>query len=438
MKNKGFTLVEMVIVIAILAIISLIGVVAYSKIQERSAIKADKLTAAQIGKSLLIRESVVDEEKKIGYYPTITIYDQLEGIEEYIAKEIRPQSMKDGYFVTTAIQTETGKKIIVGVGRPGDKIIDKPYTNSKEPGWAWSEEIEINKFLEEYKEKMSGEGIIPNAPISPNEPSNSLNDIQVGAYIAYDPVYVENGNEVKEIIISRDDTGANAEQSFSLSDYDKGWKVLYNDGNQLVIISAESVGNLTLGTKSIGTIRNETDSRLNGGKTGYAKVIYTLNKISNGYANGKYAVAGKSLGIGESNGDNEIIDVSSISHQNFWKLKDEGSLVSPHFPYSDQYNKTETSLIEKTSLLHSSQDVWLASRNVGPSRSSTDFRVYYQASSGTVKSYSLYCGDYRNETYYAQASEHSNGVRPIIILESGLKVESGDGLTLKTAYVVSK
>lgn len=52
--NKGFTLVELIIVIAILAIIMLIAIPNFSGIQRRMQVRADMATAAQIGKATRI------------------------------------------------------------------------------------------------------------------------------------------------------------------------------------------------------------------------------------------------------------------------------------------------------------------------------------------------------------------------------------------------
>ena len=156
-RNKAFTLVELIIVIAILAIIMLIGTVAYGGIRERMQVRADKATAGQIGKSLVVREVDVSKSKGVPLYPTITKYDDLEEVENYVARDIKPQSMKDGNFYVTAFQTENGKKIVVGIGKDGDEFKDQLYTTPKKPGWAWSEDIEISEFIEENKDKITGE-----------------------------------------------------------------------------------------------------------------------------------------------------------------------------------------------------------------------------------------------------------------------------------------
>ena len=142
----------------------LIGTIAYTSVHQRAQVKADQSSAAQIGRTLVIRETDIEPDKGVPYYPTIIVYDDLEGIENYIAKDIKPQSMKDGCYVTTAIQTKYGKKILVGIGKIGDELMDKPYISGKEAGWIWSEEIEISEFLEENQIKFAQGAIIPGIP----------------------------------------------------------------------------------------------------------------------------------------------------------------------------------------------------------------------------------------------------------------------------------
>ena len=156
-RNKAFTLIELIVVIAIIAIIMLIGTVAYAGIRERMQVRADKSTAGQIGKSLVVREIDVRKEDGVPLYPEITRYDELDKVENYVARDIKPQSMKDGNFYVTAFQTQNGKKIVVGIGREGDEFLDKIYKNKKEAGWAWSEDVEISEFIEENRDKITGE-----------------------------------------------------------------------------------------------------------------------------------------------------------------------------------------------------------------------------------------------------------------------------------------
>ena len=67
-NKRGFTLVELIIVIAILAIIMLIASLAYGGIQQRMKVRSDKATCGEIGKALAVREADLDKSKGIGYY----------------------------------------------------------------------------------------------------------------------------------------------------------------------------------------------------------------------------------------------------------------------------------------------------------------------------------------------------------------------------------
>ena len=153
--NKGFTLVELIVVIAILAIIMLIATVAYAGIQERMKIRSDKATCAQIGKALTVRENDIDKSKGVQLYPEVVEYDTLENVDHYINPGLTPQSMSDGGYIVTAIQTQTGKKIIVGIGKTGQEISTALYNNKENAGWAWCEAKEVSKFVTENTASFS-------------------------------------------------------------------------------------------------------------------------------------------------------------------------------------------------------------------------------------------------------------------------------------------
>ena len=144
--NKGFTLVELIIVIAILAIIMLIAIPNFSGIQQRMKVRADKATAAQIGKAVrvwytdytsdpVMKKAVDTATTPVVLSTTPVVYSTITQIDGYAAKTYTPTSLtKDGvseenqvYFVNLS-GTTNGAKVVVGIGT-SDGGVDA--TNSK-------------------------------------------------------------------------------------------------------------------------------------------------------------------------------------------------------------------------------------------------------------------------------------------------------------------
>ena len=106
-SNKGFTLVELIIVIAILAIIMLIAIPNFSGIQQRMKVRADKATAAQIGKAVrvwytdytsdpVMKKSIDDLDDEVVLSTTPVNYNTIEQIEGYAALTYTPKSLTKG------------------------------------------------------------------------------------------------------------------------------------------------------------------------------------------------------------------------------------------------------------------------------------------------------------------------------------------------------
>ena len=117
--NKGFTLVELIIVIAILAIIMLIAIPNFSGIQQRMKVRADKSTAAQIGKAVRVwytdyttdktlndklSTTEGEEDKEFMEGKQLVDYTGLTGIEDYAAKTYKPTSLLTAGKVAEANQ----------------------------------------------------------------------------------------------------------------------------------------------------------------------------------------------------------------------------------------------------------------------------------------------------------------------------------------------
>ena len=115
-SNKGFTLVELIIVIAILAIIMLIAIPNFSGIQQRMKVRADKATAAQIGKAVrvwytdytsdpVMKKNIDDMSDEVILGTNYVIYDTITQIDGYAAKTYLPESAVPSLLLHIATTT---------------------------------------------------------------------------------------------------------------------------------------------------------------------------------------------------------------------------------------------------------------------------------------------------------------------------------------------
>ena len=109
-SKKGFTLVELIIVIAILGIIALIAVPSLTGVQKRSQINADIRTAEQIGKAVriwLTDANINEANKREGHLEAAwrelsTLATAVSGagdmLDKYIPTTYVPQALIDSEF----------------------------------------------------------------------------------------------------------------------------------------------------------------------------------------------------------------------------------------------------------------------------------------------------------------------------------------------------
>ena len=143
-NNKGFSLVEVIIVICLLGLLGGIAVPNLTGTSRNSKVQADKILGAQIGNAFVLRETdgyelVSGEQKKYTEYPNV---------EEYVSTTLRPDVLKDGYYVITTIPHEGTQVLMVGITKNGIKLEDDVIYNGKNPGWVWCSWGEIEDFFE--------------------------------------------------------------------------------------------------------------------------------------------------------------------------------------------------------------------------------------------------------------------------------------------------
>lgn len=113
-NEKGFTLVEMVMVVAILGILSSVGIAKYSKAQETAKLNADYVTATSIATAASI--AISNGEASSG--GVISLGSLVSG--GYLTLEPKPQSKADSEFSVDIIDGD----VVVTAG--GETFYPKP------------------------------------------------------------------------------------------------------------------------------------------------------------------------------------------------------------------------------------------------------------------------------------------------------------------------
>ena len=175
-RNKGFTLVELIIVIAILAIIMLIAIPNFSGIRQRMQVRADTASAAQIGKAVRIWYTDNYATKNQSEVPELTAadgsikvipYTALNGIDAHVSEELVADSLLvdsgvnagakysgGGKYYVTLLYSGISTKFLIGIDyapndgenvapnlvRPVGEITESQITyNGEGPGWVYLE-----------------------------------------------------------------------------------------------------------------------------------------------------------------------------------------------------------------------------------------------------------------------------------------------------------
>ena len=155
--NKGFTLIELIIVIAILGIIALIAIPNLAGIRQRSQVSADIRTAEQIGKAIRIWQTDTDATtdgklRKIPAYGDTTPivhyayynpadgetpgFFEFAGVDYYVGIDYDAKSMSENatYFISS-IGTGINQKIIVGIDEFKASSLKEPATLTVGENW---------------------------------------------------------------------------------------------------------------------------------------------------------------------------------------------------------------------------------------------------------------------------------------------------------------
>jgi len=203
------------------------------------------------------------------------------------------------------------------------------------------------------------------------------------------------------------------------------WRVLSNDGTTVELVSADSVGVLTLGAKAelsdeIFTEGSAEDFQL--AKTHYGTIIQMLRRISEAYTDGEFATAGRGLGWNRTSA--ETIPIATISYEyiDINEIRDsDGDPYSDTYCYENGWRVEDVEILRDNNMMHTETygegNVWLTSRYLASGGGLAGFFVRFGTSDGSVEASELLTDTYAGSVI---SLEHTHGVRPVIILKSGI------------------
>ena len=182
------------------------------------------------------------------------------------------------------------------------------------------------------------------------------------------------------------------------------WRVLKNNGGQLDIISAESVGNISLENKN-----------------GYMNCVYILNEICQSYINSVYVTAARCPGY----------------RWNSYSIVNEPTYQDTGYPYGDDCYTTDAKIIKDSGL--NGEKMWLCSRFQDKSDNTYNyFGIRYLNETGTVVNQrvgQIYWND-SSWDEYSRGTIYTYTLRPIVSLKSEIKITGGSG-TADDPYTIS-
>lgn len=282
-----------------------------------------------------------------------------------------------------------------------------------------------------------GEGTHTNKKVEKNwyyDDENNITDgeiiLHIGDFINYD----EQTNATELQYISTTEKNGYANQTFRLSDYKSGWRVLGVENGQVLIVSEDII------VPSIGYKRDNVDYGINyyfiNGYIGYTNGIQEINNICRLYGQGIGADKTRSITIEDVNKITGYVPNYPTSAYEYWpptlKSTFSGEEIglktdSLEFELLFKNPKSNSIIADEYKGTVGGYNYWLTSTYSGSyfGGNATEYGIRY-IGSGYISGAVLYAGT--NVSSNIMIGKGANGIRPIIYLDKYVRlVETYEG-----------
>ena len=445
-KEKGITLIALVVTIIVLLILAGVTI---------ATLVGDNGILTEANKAVQTNEEAEEKERISLAWQSLYMRKVADNDNaEITGEEMEEQLIADGM---TGVEATGSGTITVTVTHPeGDNV----YTID--------ENGNINK-KEENKWRQEEDGTI----------TDGEHTLSIGDYVAYD----EQTGETKAVTSYATDTGYSTDQTFTLSNYTKGWRVLGID---------EGTGEIQLVAEDVIVPDGGSWYYLTGQK-GYQNGVNELNKISEMFGHGNGATGGRSITVEDVNkitgynpeeekyGDGQIYEYGNKvtyywqgTNYPYYEAEDTegnkvtGSLGTSHSSsfnwYDEETGEWKSSERSTTATSENKEEITTLTSDyynyTGGNGLSTSSKEYQTLFSGLSKSYywlaspyvnarsgSVYFGLRHADTNgyvggsglygsYGGAISSSGAVRPVVSLRSDISIVGGDGSQGEGAYQI--
>lgn len=390
MNNKGFTLTELIVTMAIMAVITMISLPAIDKVQSEN------------------RQTIYESYGKV----------LLNGAKLYVDKYDR-DLFKRNVNLNQCVSINYADLINEDLIKPfkgtsKEKIVNDmskneiPYVNATKKDGHVTYEVSLkikkgNNLVYDKSSSMKCNHVDISAS---NSELKKLSSVQIGSYVKMKP-------DKEKYAISSDKTGSDSSKEFNLKELNI-WRIINVDQSGTVEMISDKTTSVSLSFS---------------GNRGYQNALAVLQELALQYSNSKYVISARCPGY-----NNQALTLDDVSFMD--KEPSDGVNYGQDDGYISDFQKINSFLITTKADSTDQANYWIASRVYDQNGDVAQgyyqkFGLRYVSSNGELQFATL---KYNTNT----ANQFNENIevyfRPIVTIKSDVMIKNGNGLGPNSAY----